>query len=172
MLRLAVLTCLLIVSAGPACVPLEPGGAAVAPATGIDGAVSRQAVIADAGHAVMVGRALVLHQAGRVTYLADVAQIRRSGHVRLRMDSAWHEGRPLPFTGVGRSEPYCLAHRACQALRTGTFHLSRTDFDRAAATGLAATLIGPDAAVEVFLPAALFAEARDRARETGIWHGP
>jgi hypothetical protein len=172
MARLFVLVCLLIVSAGAACVPLAPGGTASAPATGIDGAASRQAVIADEGHAVMVGRTLVLRQAARTAYLVEVAQIRHSGQTRLRMESAWRDGHRLPFTGASRSEPYCLAHRACQAQRTGTFDLTQAQFNGAATTGLRATLVGPDAAVAVHIPPALFAEARDRARSTGIWPGP
>ena len=168
-MRLILLTLLLILSAGPACAPLAPAGIAMSPATGIEGAFSRQAIIAGRGHDVMVGRVLVLRQSGRTALTAEVGQLRRSGQRRLVMNSAWIEGARYAFRGATRSEPYCTGGGNCQGYRTGAFHLTRAAFERATQDGLRATLIGPDAAVEIRFPADLFAEARDRARARGLW---
>jgi hypothetical protein len=166
---LILLTLLLILSAGPACTPLAPAGIAMAPATGTEGAFSRQAIIDGRGQDVMVGRVLVLRQSGRTALIAEVGQLRRSGQGRLRMDSAWTEGERYAFRGATRSEPYCTGGGNCQGYRTGAFHLTRAEFERATREGLRATLIGPDAAVEIRFPPDLFAEARDRAWAQGLW---
>lgn len=169
MMRLVLLVFLFILSAGPACTPLAQGSVARLPATGIDGAWSRQVVVAEHGHTVMVGQVLILRQAGRTALAVEVGQLPDGAAGRLRMDSAWHEGQRLSFRAIRRNEPFCTAPGRCQGFRTGTFALSRAEFDAALQSGLSATLIGPDAVVEVHFPPALFVEARDQARTLGLW---
>jgi hypothetical protein len=169
MMRLIILVVLLLLSAGPACTPLAREGSAVAPDTGIEGAFSRQAIIAEAGQGILIGRVLVLRQSGGPALIAEIGQVGRSGQGRLRMDSAWTEGERLPFRGATRSEPYCIGSTDCQGFRTGVLRLSRAAFDRAARTGLRATLIGPDAAVEIRFPPELFSEASQQAGAQGLW---
>lgn len=168
MLRPTVMIVLLTLCAGPACTPLAPGGAAAFEATGIEGAYSRQVVVADGGHDVMVGQVLVLRQNGRLAFTAVVGQLRHSGQVPLRMESAWSGGRAVPFEGGGRRERFCTRRGHCRGSLTGTFVLTRAAFDAALHGGLSATLVGPDAVVEVRFPPQVFAEARDRARAAGL----
>jgi hypothetical protein len=169
MVRLLALVLLFILSAGPACTPLASGGAAQSMATGIDGVASRQVIIADRGHDLMIGQVLVLRQNNRTALTAEVGQLHRSGQVRLRMDSAWHEGRALPFRRAVRSERFCTRPGQCRGYRTGTFVLSKDAFEAALTEGFTATLVGPDAVVEVHFPPTIFIEARDRAVARGLW---
>lgn len=166
MMRFVFLVLLFILSAGPACTPLAPGGVARLPATGIDGAWSRQAVVAEHGQTLLVGQVLILRQDGHSALVAEVGQLRRSGQARLRVSGAWHEGRELSFRRATRSSRFCTGRAQCH--RTGTFILSPADFHVALQSGLSATLIGPDGVVEVHFPPVLFTEARDRARDLGL----
>jgi hypothetical protein len=169
MVRLFVLVLLLILSACPACTPLRPGGAAALPATGIDGAFSRQAIVAVQGHTVLVGQVLVLRREGRTALMAEIGQLPHSGQGRLRMVGAWDRGRALPFIRAMRAEPFCIGQTRCPGYRTGTLAFTPATFADAARTGFRATLVGPDGVVTVTIPAALFVEARDRARDAGLW---
>jgi hypothetical protein len=159
----------LVLAAIAGCTPLRPGGTAHLPATQIHGAYSSQAVIGDTGRSALIGQVLVLRQDGVVSLTAEVGQTRNSGEGRLRMLSAWADGRELPFRRVSRFERFCTGANRCQGYRTGVFLFTAESFESAARTGHAATLIGPDATVDIFIPAALFDEARARARDAGIW---
>ena len=172
MLRLLVLVLLLILSAGPACTPLRPGGVAHLPATGIQAAFSRQAIVATQGHTLLVGQVLVLRQQGRTALTAEIGQLPHSGQSRLRMDGAWEEGRALPFRTATRTEAFCIGLGRCHGYRTGTFAFTPATFAEAARDGLRATLTGPDGTVALHIPASLFVEARERARANGNWSLP
>lgn len=152
-----------------ACTPMLPGGSAQLPETGIGGAFSRQAVVAETRHAVMVGQVFVLRQNGGTVLTAEVGQTWRAGQGRLRMDTAWDRGAERAFVATTRTERHCLGDGQCRGFRTGTFVLTRTEFEAATREGLRATLIGPDDTVAVAFPAALFAEAMTRARDIGLW---
>jgi hypothetical protein len=166
MMRPVVLTLVLMLSA---CTPLAPGVTVRTPATDITGATSRQAIIAARGQNLLIGQVLILRQAGRTALIAEVGQARHSGQGRLRIDSAWQEGRELPFRPATRSEWFCTRPGQCRGVRTGSFVLSRDEFDAALHAGLSATLIGPDDVVELRFPPHLFVEARDRALAAGLW---
>jgi hypothetical protein len=153
------------------CTALRPGGTPLLPATQIFGAYSGQAVIGDTGHSRMIGQVLVLERDGTVTLTAEVGQTWSSGEGRLRFTGAWAAGEKLPFRRVTRYERFCIGADNCQGYRTGVFVFTAERFAAAARDGFAATLIGPDAVVEISIPAALFVEARDRARASGIWPG-
>jgi hypothetical protein len=116
---LILLTLLLILSAGPACTPLAPAGIAMAPATGTEGAFSRQAIIDGRGQDVMVGRVLVLRQSGRTALIAEVGQLRRSGQGRLRMDSAWTEGERYAFRAPRGPSPIAPGAAIARATAPG-----------------------------------------------------
>ena len=162
---------LLALSLLTGCAPLSPGGVAHVPATDILGAYSRQAVIGDTGHSEMIRQVLVLRKGDAMTLTAEIGQTSNSGEGRLRMQTAWFEGEELPFRRVTRRERHCTGAGQCQGYRTGVFLFTAELFAQAAREGFVATLIGPDAVVEVHIPAALFVEARDRARASGIWQG-
>lgn len=171
MVRLVLLVLLLILSAGPACIPLAPGGILLTEAARTEGAFSGQRIVADRGHAVMVGQVLVLRRDGVTALTAEVGQVPHGGQVRYRMQSAWHEGRALPFRRAARAEVFCTAPGHCRGYRTGTFVFTAEAFEDAAAHGFSATLIGPDAVVRVRFPAAMFTEARNRAAAADLWPG-
>lgn len=167
MLRVAVLIAALLFSC-PACVPLAPGGTAELQASGLEGAYSRKAIIANHGHDTMIGQVLILYWDGQIAFIVEVGQTWHTGRGRLRFDSAWHEGEGLPFHPARRREPFCTYAGHCLGARSGMFSLSQAEFDAARRQGLDATLIGPDGAVAIHVPADLFTEAQDRARAIGL----
>ena len=171
MLHLRILLLCLLLPTLSGCTPLRPGGSALLPATQIHGAYSRQAVIGTTGHSEMIGQVLVLRQDGNVTLTAEVGQTWNSGEGRVRIMSAWADGEELPFRRTTRREPFCVGAGDCQGYRTGVFVFGAEQFSRAARDGFSATLIGPDAVAEIVIPAALFVEARERARASGLWQG-
>lgn len=169
MRRLSPLLLCLVLSALAGCTALGSGGVALLPATQIHGAYSRQAVIGDTGRSALIGQVLVLREESGLTLAAEVGQAWNSGEGRVRMIEAWSDGRQLPFRKVNRRERFCTGAGACQGYRTGVLSFTADSFARAARHGYSATLIGPDAVAEIHLPAALFVEARDRARASRIW---
>ena len=169
MARSTSLTLIFGLSVLTACAQLAPGGAAQLDATGISGAYSRQVIVATGPQAAMVGQVLILRQDGRIALIAEIGQAYRSGLGRPRFSSAWDEGRELAFAPASRSERFCMRGAQCQGYRVGTLALTADTFDAALVTGLTATLIGDDNAVEVHFPAHMFRDARDRARAAGLW---
>jgi hypothetical protein len=171
MVRARLLLLCIVLSALTGCTALRPGGVALLPATQIHGAYSSQAVIGETGHSKLIGQVLVMRRGGVVTLTAELGQTWNSGEGRLRMISAWAGGRELPFRRVTRRERFCTGGFDCQGYRTGVFLFTAESFARAARDGYPATLIGPDAVVDIVIPAALFVEARERARASGVWQG-
>lgn len=152
-----------------ACSPLATGGAAGTGATGIHGAFSAQRIVANEGHDVMLGQVFVLRQDDRAALTAELVQTRHSGRGRLRLLSAWMNGKELPFRRALRTEPHCDASGRCTGWRAGTFVFTPEAFAAAARDGFEATVIGPDGVVTVHYPLELFAEARANARRVGLW---
>jgi hypothetical protein len=152
-----------------ACTPLAPGGGGRTDATSIAGAFSAQRIVADRGHNLMIGQVFVLRQHDSVALTAELGQARHTGQGRLRMTSAWAAGEELPFRRASRWEPFCTAPGRCTGWRTGTFMFTRDTFAAARRDGFRATLIGPDDVVTVHYPPAMFAEARENARDLGLW---
>lgn len=171
MVRILLPLLCLVLSVAAGCVPLRPGGTALLPASQIEGAYSRQAVVGRTARSTLLGQVLVLRQDGAVTLTAEIGQTWTSGEGRLRFDRAFDAGRELPFRRVPRFERFCTGAGACQGARTGVFLFTAESFARAAREGYPATLIGPDAVVEIVIPARLFVEAQARARVSGLWRG-
>lgn len=167
MLRFAVLIATFLFTC-PACVPLAPGGTAELQASGLEGAYSRKAFIANHGHDTMIGQVLDLHRDGQIAFIVEVGQTWHTGRGRLRFDSAWQEGQDLPFQPATRREPFCTYAGHCLGARSGVFSVSQAEFGVARRDGLDATLIGPDGSVAIHVPADLFTEAQDRARAIGL----
>lgn len=167
MLRGTVLIAM-VLFACPGCVPMAPGGTAQLRASGVEGAFSRKAIIANHGHDTLIGQVLVLRRDGQVAFIVEVGQTWHSGRGLLRFDSAWHEGQDLQFHPTPRREAYCTHAGHCLGWRSGVFSVSQSEFVAARRYGLNATLIGPDGAVDIHVPADLFTEAQDRARAIGL----
>ncbi len=138
---------------------MGPGGSLATPASGITGHVSRQVVISDHPHHVLVGEAMIVSQNGATHYSVTIGQAWDGVHRRLRMDHAWADGRSLPFRRVSRAERVCVGQNNCYGHRIGIIALSADMFSRAADSGLRARLTGPDAAIDIEIPAILFQEA-------------
>ena len=151
-----------------ACTPLQNPGVHRSAITGIDGAFSAQQVVSNHPHYVLVGRVMALRQGDEVALVADIGQLNNSGQYRLRMDTAWHNGMELPFRGARRLEDFCTAMGDCQGYRIGTLTFTPDSFIAAAAHGYRAHLIGPDAMVEIVLPAAMFQDVMSRTLDAGI----
>jgi hypothetical protein len=144
---------------------------AVAPATGIDGAFSRQASSPRQGQA-SDDRAgvLVLRQSNRTALIAEVGQLHRSGQVRLRMDSAWPRGRGIAISPRGHAVGAILhPSRPMPRLPHGSFVLSRDAFDAALHAGFSATLIGPDDVVEIRFPHISSSRHGPGSWRQGLW---
>ncbi len=146
-----------------ACTPLRPAGVSVSEHTGTLQAFSAQAVISDHPHHVLVGYVVIRARAGEIRYLVEIGQVNDGVHRRLRMDAAWWRGQRLRFTRLFRTEPYCVGPWDCNGYRTGTLRFTRGEFAQAARDGVSAQLIGPDATIEVAIPAQLFVEAIEQA---------
>lgn len=155
-----------------ACTPLLEGETWHSPHTDIAGAVSRQAVVSDDRHHVLVGQVMILNRRGEVHYLAEIGQVSDGVHRRLRMDSAWRDGDVLPFRGLRRTERFCIGLSNCQGFRTGTFAFTPETFAEAVEDGFRAHLIGPDAVIDIYLPPELFVDAAERAGAEGVIETP
>ncbi len=148
-----------------ACLPRGETGTRQTGHSGIAGAFSSREVISDHPHHVLVGQALILTRGEDTHYVLEVGQVRDAVHHRLRMDEAWWNGQRLPFRGATRRERYCVADWRCDGFRIGVFAFTETGFHRATQTGFQARLIGPDVAIDINVPARLFAEAWVHAAE-------
>ncbi|MEL7380083.1 MAG: hypothetical protein AAFN09_08195 [Pseudomonadota bacterium] len=148
------------------CVQLDPAGVMRADITGIDAALSRQAVVSRHPHHTIIGQAVILERGGTQVHVVEFGQTRDGVHGRLRMDAFYQAQRELAFVSPGRAEPFCHGTR-CDALRVGEIHLTPREFATASRTGLRGHLVGPDGAIEVTVPADLFAVALQSADMPG-----
>lgn len=130
--------------------------APVSPDTGLSGSVTRQVVISDHPHHVLLGHVLIATD-GAETTRALVIQQRRDGVHRVRMWQAWQDGRALPFRRLP-SRAGCT-HGTCRDNAVGFIALGPMMLEHAARNGFSATLIGREGAIPIQAPAALFAEA-------------
>ena len=164
MIRLPALLLLLLLTA---CTSLSDGGLHHSTITGVTSAESRQEVVSRHMHHVLIGYAVIQRRGDDFRFLVELGQVRDGVHHRLRMDSAWHEGTRLSFRGLRRGESFCHGN-TCSGYRVGTLGFRPRQFLNASRTGYPAHLLGPDATVEVMIPAELFAEALDRAHGAGV----
>lgn len=151
-----------------ACTPLQSGGVQSFQHTAVSGAYSGQAVVSDHPHHVIVAYTVIVRRDAEPVFAVELGQIWDGVHRRLRMDSAWWQGRELPFRRATRRESFCTGHNNCLGHRIGTLTLSRRMFQEAAQTGWNVHLIGPDTALDIHVPAALFAESLQRALTAGL----
>jgi hypothetical protein len=89
---------------------------------------------------------------------ALVIQQRRDGVHRLSMREAWSQGVRLPFRASSGRMDGC-SHGNCRDNSIGFIFLSDALFAHAASHGLTARLIGSSDAVDITVPASLFAAA-------------
>ncbi|MEJ6392242.1 hypothetical protein V8J82_03190 [Gymnodinialimonas sp. 2305UL16-5] len=150
-----------------ACAPAGPGMHR-SDITGIEGGFSERTLISVDRDHLLYGQVLALRQAGQTSLTVEIGQAIDGRHYRLRMDDAYRDGAALRFDGVSRREEYCAPGFGCRGYRTGFIHLSAQDFSDAARRGLRAHLIGPDAMVEIFVPAEQFQQALRQAQLMGV----
>ncbi len=150
------------------CLTACGGEVRVSDVTGIAGATSRQQVISDHPHHVLIGQAMILRRGAELYYVVEIGQTWDGVHRRLRMDTAWHNQEPLTFRGMRRTERFCRPLGNCLGYRVGLLGFTAAGFAEAAETGVEATLIGPDAVIEIHIRPGLFAEALERAVTSGM----
>lgn len=160
MLRLAFPLLLLVA----ACTP-QAGGLRAVP-TGLEGYYTRQVVISDDPHHVLMGHLVDGTRNGQRARMLVIGA-RRDGVHRLVMHEAWSGGVELPFVATSRRFDGCT-HGHCRDRSIGLIVLSDALFAQAARHGLSARLIGTGPAIAIHVPAALFSELpddRDPAQE-------
>lgn len=153
MLR-SVLMCLTLLLA--ACAPGATGGRIDSPETGLSGAYTRQVVISDDPHHVLLGQILIGRQAGEVSRALIVTQ-RRDGVHRVRMRTAWSGGRAIPFRPLPVWQG--CAGGPCRDNGVGLIPLTPALVAEAARSGFGARLLGREGPIDIFVPPTLWAEA-------------
>lgn len=135
-----------------ACTPQY--GPLTAPETGLDGHFTRQVVISDHAHHVLMGHLIAATRDGTRTRALVINQ-RRDGVHRLRMAEAWRNGTALPFSATHRRLDGGT-HGHCRDHSVGMIFVSDALFHQARIHGLSARLIGTGEPVDIFVPAPLF----------------
>lgn len=123
---------------------------------GLEGAYTRQVVISDHAHHVLMGHLVDGTQAGE-RHRMLVIGARRDGVHRLTMRQAWSHGVELPFVSTSRRFDGCT-HGHCRDRSVGLIVLSDALFGHAARHGLSALLTGSADSIEIFVPPELFSE--------------
>ncbi|GAB5449092.1 hypothetical protein [Gymnodinialimonas sp.] len=149
MLRLLCLLTLVV-----ACTPQT--GVVHSSHAGLEGAYTRQIVISDHAHHVLMGHLIDGTQAGERQRMLVIGA-RRDGVHRLVMREVWSNGVELPFVPTNRRFDGCT-HGHCRDRAVGLIVLSDALFAHAAQHGLSAVLIGSAHSVEINVPPALFSE--------------
>jgi len=155
MRRLLPLLCVLLA----ACAPGQPGGALQADALGLAGVHSRQVVISDHPHHVILGHVIIARQGGDVSR-ALILSHQWDGVHRLRVTGAWNGGRTLPVRPLPRNDGCTRA--TCRNGPIGMILLDGPAVAAAAESGLTARLHTNAGPVAVTVPPRLFAEAMAR----------
>ncbi len=134
-----------------ACLPA--GGEFASQATGLSGRTGPQTVISTHPHHVLYGHLLLVTQ-GQRTVNALIISHRRDGVHRLRPREAWQDGHRLPFRRLDRR--LGCTQGDCRNDALGMIALSEEMLARAAREGFDARLIGPQGAIDIHAPPALF----------------
>lgn len=150
-----------------ACFGLPQGGVSRSGVTGLAGgwsAVEIAAQPAATRHHVIFARGYFVGRGDRYVSTLRLGKAWDGVHTRLRIDSAWANGRQLPFKPAGRYEGF-THDMANQHSLIGTLHLSPAIVEKAAQTGLNVRLLGPDGSFDVMLGANLFRPPHDLAAD-------
>lgn len=146
----ALVLCLMLMACGLTGTELSTDDSA------LNGHITRQFVISDHPHHVLLGYFLTVTRADETTR-ALVIQQRRDGVHNLRMVDAWQNGRELPYRAINRR--LGCVHGHCRDNAIGLISFSAAMLERAARDGFNATLIGRDGAISIHAPATLFTAA-------------
>lgn len=138
----------------------QTGGSLVNPHLALEGVYTRQVLISDHPHYVLMGHVIITRHNGEEVR-ALVIQQRRDGVHRLRFQDAWADGMRLPYRSSMRG-PGCT-HGHCRDNPVGMILLSAPLFEHATRHGLQARLTGRSGAVTIAAPARLFRDATDLA---------
>ncbi|MEM1273218.1 MAG: hypothetical protein AAGF88_05330 [Pseudomonadota bacterium] len=145
----------------PASVAAGPGVFSVP--TGVTAAHSDHRVVSShIRHAVIAEARVVFHGVNRV-FIVELAQRSGGNRPRIDIDRAISGQATLDFEPSPRIEAFCPGNGRCIGYHLGTVFFSEAAFEQAANAGMAMRLTGPGTALELSLPPALFAEARDQA---------
>jgi hypothetical protein len=134
------------------------GGILQRDASALDGIYTPQIMISDHPHHVLMGHVIIVAR-GEETVRALVIRQRRDGVHRLRYRAAWSGGTELPWR---RSYGQRCTHGHCRDRPVGMIFVSAPLFVRGLDLGLSARLTGPDGAIDIHAPAALFRDAAAR----------
>jgi hypothetical protein len=145
--------------------PVAGGGALSVPDTGLAGIYTGQVRVSDHPHHVLMGHVIVVRR-GEALVRALVIQQRRDGVHRLRFREAWSGGIALPYRSGWRGSG--CTHGHCRDNPVGMIFLSAALFERVQGSGLSARLIGGTGAMQITVPARIFADAAARARAAGL----
>ncbi|WP_227284874.1 MULTISPECIES: hypothetical protein [Paracoccaceae] len=158
--RLSVLALVFMLAA---CAAGGRGGDLISRDQGLFGVYSRQMLLSDDVHHVLMGHVIVATR-GDETIRALIIHQRRDGVHRLRYSSAWRGGTELPYRSLARRVGGCT-HGHCRDFAVGMIALSPEMIRAGARSGLRARLFGPSGAIAIHAPPALFSEALARAAE-------
>lgn len=142
-----------------ACSPRS--GAVVSPQTGVTGQYSRQIVISDHPHHVLMGHVIETRRDDIVVHALVIGH-RHDGVNRVVMREAYAGGIALPFQPTHRRLDGCT-HGHCRDRAVGMIFLSPALLDQARQHGLRARLIGSGDAIDISVPALLFQLDEPRA---------
>ena len=134
----------------------QTGGNIYRPSSGLTGSYTRQVVISNDPHHVLLGH-LVAVQQDDAHVRALVIHQRRDGVHRLRMTQVRMDGIALPFRS-GTSGMSGCTHGTCRDYAVGMVFLSDALFSRLIETGLTARLLGREGVIDITVPSSLFTD--------------
>ncbi len=151
---------LLLVLALGACLGPVPGAQRMpSDITGLSGVTSDTVRVSTHAHHVILARVMQVQHRDRRVFAILLGRSFDGVHPGLRIASVWHAGDRMPYRAARRGTPFCQG-QDCLARTIGTVFLTEAGFGRSAETGMTLRLLGPDGAVDVAIPARLFAQAR------------
>ncbi|QBY00169.1 hypothetical protein E2K80_04970 [Rhodophyticola sp. CCM32] len=141
------------------------GGALTSHDLGMSGVYSRQVLISDDMHHVLMGHvAIVTRNEDGETEAGLIIHQRRDGVHRLHYRAAWRDGVELPYTSLSHRDNGCT-HGHCLDNAVGMIALSSEMMRHAAVHGFRAHLSGWSGTIDIDAPPDLFVEALHRAAD-------
>ena len=130
--------------------------------TGVSGVASRTIVVSTHPHHVIYGRTVFTETMFKRSFALQFARAFDGVHAGLEVHSVWSRGEELTFQVAQQSTPYCRSNN-CNSELLGTLTFSEQEFTTFSKIGLSARFIGPEAAIDVTVPAHLFRITKDIA---------
>jgi len=127
--------------------------------TAITGWTSGPTVLNDHAHHVFLADLQIIESAERRIYVIRLARSWDGVHPGMRLDTAWRDGRKLAFRKAPRGAPFCTKLH-CNARLIGRIFVTEDIVRTAATHGFRARLTGIDGAIDIRIPASLFARSQ------------